>query len=102
ESTAPDNPVRVPLVRLAWGRSGDKGNDSNIGIIARKRDYLPYIRHALTEQAVGEHFAYLWEGATPRIERYELPGVGGFNFVLRQILRGGGIASLRNDPQGKA
>ncbi len=102
ESTAPDRPVKVPLIRLAWGRSGDKGNDSNIGIIARRREYLPYLRHALTEQAVADYFRYLWEGETAKVERYELPGIGGFNFLLRQILRGGGIASLRNDPQGKA
>lgn len=102
ETVIPDGPVTVPLVKLAWGRSGDKGNDSNIGIIARRREYLPLLRGALTEALVGDYFRHLWEGATPRVERYELPGIGGFNFVLRQVLRGGGIASLRNDPQGKA
>ena len=102
EALAPEGPVTVPLVKLAWGRSGDKGNDANVGIIARRRDYLPYLRGALTEATVGEYFRHLWEGTQPRVERYELPGIGGFNFVLRQVLRGGGIASLRNDPQGKA
>lgn len=89
----------VPLVRLAWGRSGDKGNDANIGIIARRREYLPYIRQALTAEAVREYFAFKIEG---KVERFDLPGIGAMNFLLHEALGGGGIASLRNDPQGKA
>lgn len=91
--------VEVPLVALAWGRSGDKGAHSNIGIIARKPDYLPYIRAALTEEAVAKYFAHVLEG---KVERYDLPGISALNFMLLEALGGGGVASLRNDPQGKA
>lgn len=91
--------VQVPLVLLAWGRSGDKGNDANIGIIARRREYLPYIRQSVTAEAVREYFAFKIEGG---VERFDLPGIGAVNFLLHEALGGGGIASLRNDPQGKA
>jgi hypothetical protein len=91
--------VEVPLVALAWGRSGDKGAHSNIGIIARKPDYLPYIRATLTEDAVAKYFAHFLEG---KVERYDLPGISALNFMLLEALGGGGVASLRNDPQGKA
>ncbi len=89
----------VPLVKLAWARSGDKGNSSNIGVIARKIEYLPYIRASLTEQAVKDYFAHIVEG---RVTRFDLPGIDGLNFLMTEALGGGGIASLRNDPQGKA
>lgn len=96
----PDGPRRaVPLVRLAWARSGDKGDDSNIGVIARKPEYLAAIRAALTEDAVRRYFSHLVEGP---VERFEWPGIHGLNFLLHHALGGGGIASLRNDPQGKA
>jgi len=79
-------------------RSGDKGNDANIGVIARQPHFLPFIRAALTAEAVRERFAHLVEGA---VERYELPGVHALNFLLREALGGGGTASLNLDPQGK-
>jgi hypothetical protein len=91
--------VVVPLIRLAWGRSGDKGNFANIGIIARRAEYLPYIRAALTPQAVATVFAHYLKG---RVERFDLPGSHAINFLLHDVLGGGGTASLRNDPQGKA
>jgi hypothetical protein len=90
--------VEVPLIRLALGRSGDKGNKANIGIIARKPEYLPWIWAALTEQAVAGVFEHFLEGS---VERYYLPGSHSINFLLHEVLGGGGIASLRNDPQGK-
>jgi hypothetical protein len=89
----------VPLIKLAWGRSGDKGNVANIGIIARRPEYLPYIRAALTPQAVATVFAHYLEGP---VERFDLPGSHAINFLLHDVLGGGGTASLRNDPQGKA
>jgi hypothetical protein len=89
----------VPLIRLAWGRSGDKGNVANIGIIARRPEYLPYIRAALTPQVVATVFAHFLEG---QVERFDLPGSHAINFLLHDVLGGGGTASLRNDPQGKA
>ncbi len=93
-----DDPVEVPLVKLAVGRSGDKGDHSNIGLIARKPEFMPYIRAAMTADTVAKHFAYLLEGD---VQRWELPGTNSFNFLLRHSLGGGGVASLRADPQGK-
>ncbi|MDX1572332.1 MAG: acyclic terpene utilization AtuA family protein, partial [Xanthomonadales bacterium] len=90
--------IEVSLFRLARGRSGDKGNRANIGIIARKAEYLPWIWRSITEDVVAERFAHFLEG---RVERYLLPGPSAINFVLHDVLGGGGIASLRNDPQGK-
>ncbi|HEX3182829.1 MAG TPA: acyclic terpene utilization AtuA family protein [Beijerinckiaceae bacterium] len=92
----------VPLIALAWARSGDKGNNSNIGVIARKPEYLPIIRRALTTDAVANYFAHRLEGQRDdQVERFDVPGIRAVNFVLHDVLGGGGIASLRNDPQGK-
>ncbi|MEM7610738.1 MAG: acyclic terpene utilization AtuA family protein [Pseudomonadota bacterium] len=88
----------VKLIELAWGRSGDKGDKANIGIIARKPEYLPYIWASLTESVVAQRFAHF---TTEPVERYYLPGINAINFMLHDVLGGGGIASLRNDPQGK-
>ncbi|WP_282048170.1 acyclic terpene utilization AtuA family protein [Sulfitobacter mediterraneus] len=90
--------VNVRLVELAWGRSGDKGDIANIGILARKPEYLPYIRSALSEETVKNYFAHLCDGA---VERFDLPGSHSLNFLLHESLGGGGIASVRIDPQGK-
>jgi hypothetical protein len=89
----------LPLIALARGRSGDKGDIANIGVLARDPDFLPYIRASLTDEAVRNYFAHFVKG---RVERYEWPGLNGLNFMLHQGLGGGGIASLRHDPQGKA
>ena len=94
---APDA-IEVPLIRLAWARSGDKGDTSNIGIIARHPALLPLLREQLTEARVAEWLAHLVKG---RVTRYEVPGIDAFNFVCEQALGGGGMASLRNDPLGK-
>jgi len=95
----PGDGVSVPLIRLAYGRSGDKGNDSNIAVIARDPAFLAVIDQQLTAAAVRGYMEHIVEG---EVERYRWPGVGGFNFLLRRSLGGGGIASLRYDPQGKA
>ena len=79
--------------------SGDKGNRANIGVIARRPEYLPYIWHALSPEVVAARFRHFLEGD---VERFLLPGIGAINFVLHDVLGGGGVASLRNDPQGKA
>lgn len=92
------NAVEVPLIRIAHGRSGDKGDIANVGILAREPRYLPAIAAALTAEAVAAYFAHLVEGP---VERHDWPGLHGFNFVMHQALGGGGIASLRHDPQGK-
>ena len=97
---APEDARRVPLVELAWARSGDKGDTSNIGVIARRAEYLPWIRRALTPEAVAGWFAHLMNGR--HVERYELPGLGALNFLLYEALGGGGSASLSSDPLGKS
>ena len=89
----------VPLVALAYGRSGDKGDNANIGIFARKPEYQPILDAEVTEEAVARYFAHRIEG---KVSRWRLPGINGFNFLLRQALGGGGIASLKADPLAKA
>jgi hypothetical protein len=91
--------AEVPLVKLAYARSGDKGDHANIGVIARKSEFLPYIRAYLTPERVAAYFAHVVKG---KVDRWDLPGIGGFNFLLRNSLGGGGMASLNVDPQGKA
>jgi hypothetical protein len=94
--------IEVPLEQLAFGRSGDKGDKANIGIIARRPEYLPWIAAALTEAQVAEFFAhFLRPGQARPVERFYLPGSHALNFLLHDVLGGGGIASLRTDPQGK-
>ncbi|MEJ6021601.1 acyclic terpene utilization AtuA family protein [Ramlibacter sp. PS4R-6] len=90
--------VEVPLVRAAWARSGDKGDTSNIGVIARRPEWLPHLRTQLTEARVREWLAHLVRG---EVTRYEVPGIHALNFVCTQALDGGGMASLRGDPLGK-
>ncbi len=94
-----DDLVEVPLLQLAWARSGDKGDRANIGVIARHPDYLPWIWQALTTERVATRFSHFLRG---RVDRFLLPGIHAVNFVLHDVLGGGGVASLRNDPQGKA
>jgi hypothetical protein len=90
--------LEVPLIRVAWGRSGDKGDISNIGIIARHPRLLPLLRGQLTPERVAQHLAHLVRGP---VTRYEVPGIHAFNFVCEQALGGGGMKSLRNDALGK-
>jgi hypothetical protein len=103
--TAPQAPepgapsAEVPLMRLAYGRSGDKGDTANIGVLARRPEFVPLLAQALAPEVVRAYLAHLVEG---EVERYDWPGLGGWNFVLRRALGGGGIASLRYDPQGKS
>ncbi|MGE0047192.1 MAG: acyclic terpene utilization AtuA family protein, partial [Hyphomonadaceae bacterium] len=97
-ASTPADMVRVPLIELAYGRSGDKGDKANIGVIARDPAYLPWIRRALTPGTVAARFAHFLKG---KVERYELPGSHALNFLLHDALGGGGVASLRNDAQGK-
>jgi len=94
----PSDAVTVPLVRLAYARSGDKGDSSNVGIIARRPEYLPWIAGQVTAESVAQYLAHLVKG---RVTRFAVPGVGALNFVLEEALGGGGMASLRTDPLGK-
>ncbi|MBZ9664818.1 DUF1446 domain-containing protein [Pseudomonas sp. LMG 31766] len=92
----------VPLIRLAVARSGDKGNHSNIGVMARKPEYLAWIAAALTPEAVANWMAHTLDAEQGRVSRWYLPGSHSLNFLLENALGGGGVASLRIDPQGKA
>ncbi|MFP6849411.1 MAG: acyclic terpene utilization AtuA family protein [Pseudomonas sp.] len=94
--------VSVPLIKLAVARSGDKGNHSNIGVMARKPEYLAWIAAALTEDAVAEWMQHALDAQTGKVSRWYLPGSQSLNFLLENALGGGGVASLRIDPQGKA
>jgi len=91
--------VERPLVTLAYARSGDKGDDENIGVIARKPEYLALLREQLTPQAVRAYFAHLVQG---EVERFDVPGLHALNFLMHGALGGGGVASLRSDPLGKS
>ncbi len=90
--------VEVPLIRLAWARSGDKGNIANIGVLARREEWLPLIWARVTPQTVAEYFSHLVRGP---VERHYLPGVAGINYLLYDALDGGGTTSMRMDPLGK-
>ena len=90
--------IEVPLVRLAWGRSGDKGDSSNIGIIARRPEWLPLLQEQLTPERVGQWLSHLVEG---EVTRFDVAGIHALNFLCTRALDGGGMSSLRNDPLGK-
>ena len=92
--------LEVILRKLAWGRSGDKGNKANIGLIARKPEFIPYIWHSLTEKKLRETFQHFL-GSNSMIERFYLPGSNSINILISDVLDGGGMASIRNDPQAK-
>lgn len=84
---------------IAYARSGDKGTGANIGILARDEAGYARIEAELTAERVAEYFAPMNPGA---VKRYELPNLLAVNFVLPEILAGGGSRSLRIDAQGKA
>ncbi|TNE71726.1 hypothetical protein EP331_08885 [bacterium] len=89
---------KVHLLKIAHGRSGDKGNASNVGIIARHPDIYPFLEAELTESVVKEHMKHVCKG---KVERFELPNIGALNFLLYESLGGGGTVSLKLDAQGK-
>ena len=89
---------RVPLYAVAHARSGDKGDGSNVGIMAYDRRGYEILRTWLTADRVKKHFAGIVRG---EVHRYELPNLLALNFILHDSLGGSGSASLRNDAQGK-
>ena len=94
-----DDLMKIPLFKLAFARSGDKGDHANIGIIARKPDYLPYIKNSLNVESVSTFFKHVLKG---KVIFYDVPGIDGINILLKNCLGGGGMASFNLDPQGKA
>lgn len=90
--------MKIPLVKLAHARSGDKGDTANVGIIALKDEYYPVLARELTADRVKEHFGEIVKGS---VERFELPNLRALNFLLHESLGGGGTLSLMTDAQGK-
>jgi hypothetical protein len=90
--------ARVPLLRLAHARSGDKGDTANVGVIALRPEYYPILVEQLTAERVRAHFEGMVHGA---VERFELPNLEALNFLLHNALGGGGTVSLKTDAQGK-
>ncbi len=90
--------ARVPLLKIAHARSGDKGNASNVGVIARHPDIYPFLKEKLTTNVVKEHMKNICKG---EVERYEMANIQALNFILNDSLGGGGTVSLKLDAQGK-
>ena len=88
----------VALYSMAHARSGDKGDASNVGVLAYDERGYEILRRVLTPEVVAAHFGTLVRGA---VERFEMPNLRGLNFLLHDSLGGGGSASLKNDAQGK-
>ena len=98
-----DAGLTVPLVRLAWGRSGDKGNLFNVGVFAREPRFYPYIAAALSAEVVADWFAHFADDpAHARADRYLLPGSHGLNFVMHDALGGGASVCARVDSLAKS
>lgn len=89
---------KIKLIEIAHGRSGDKGDAGNVGVIARKPEYYPLLVKILTTEKVKQHFEGICKG---KVERFELPNIGALNFLLHESLGGGGTVSLKLDAQGK-
>jgi hypothetical protein len=97
---SPATGVTVPLRQLAYGRSGDKGDKANIGLMARRPEFAAVIREQVTTERVAAFFHHYSPG---QVTRWELPGLHAFNFLIDSVLGGsGGTSTLRYDPQGKS
>ena len=90
--------MKVKLDDIAHARSGDKGDASNVGLIAQTPELYEVLRAQVTAERVKEHFREVCRGP---VQRYELPNILALNFILHDSLGGGGTESLKNDAQGK-
>ena len=90
--------MKIPLSRIAHGRSGDKGDTANIGIIALEERWYPILLREVTADRVKSYFGEMVRG---RVDRFELANLGALNFLMQEALDGGGTLSLRIDAQGK-
>jgi hypothetical protein len=90
--------MRIKLGAIAHARSGDKGDASNVGVIAGTPELYAVLREQVTAERVKEHFREICRGP---VQRYELPNLLALNFILHDSLGGGGTESLKDDAQGK-
>lgn len=90
--------MKIPLSRIAHGRSGDKGDTSNVGIIVYQQKHYPVLLREVTAERVRQWFSGFVHG---EVTRYELENLGAVNFLMQGALNGGGTLSLRTDAQGK-
>lgn len=90
--------MKVKLIQLAHGRSGDKGDTANVGVIALKPEYYEILKKEVTVERVKAHFGEMVKGP---VERFEMPNIGALNFLLHNALGGGGTITLKHDAQGK-
>jgi len=90
--------ARVNLETVAYGRSGDKGDASNVGLVGRTPALYEWMRASITADWVARTLSGIVKGP---VERYEIPGIRALNFILHDSLGGGGTASLLTDAQGK-
>ena len=90
--------MKIPLSKLAYARSGDKGDGSNVGVVAYTKEIFEFLQKELTTKRVKEHFKEICFG---EVDRYEAPNLNALNFILHDSLGGGGSESLKTDAQGK-
>ncbi len=90
--------MKIALSKIAYARSGDKGDGSNVGVVAYTPEGYEIIKQQLTEDRVKEHFSSICFG---EVVRYEAPNLLALNFILHDSLGGGGSESLKTDAQGK-
>jgi len=90
--------MKIQLVKIAHARSGDKGDNANVGLIALKPEYYDILKKNVTEESVKKHFGDMVKG---KVVRYEMPNIGALNFLLHNALGGGGTKTLKHDAQGK-
>jgi len=90
--------ANVKLIEVAYARSGDKGDGSNVGILAKTPGIYKFLEENLTAEVVKEHFKEICFG---EVKRYELPNLNSLNFILEDSLGGGGSETMITDAQGK-
>jgi len=90
--------AKVKLMDIAISRSGDKGDSSNVGVMAKTPELYEFLREKLTTDVVKEFFKEICKG---KVVRYEIPNLRALNFILHDSLGGGGTETLITDAQGK-
>lgn len=90
--------MKIALSKIAYARSGDKGDGSNVGVVAYTPAGYAILQRELTAERIKEHFREICLGD---VDRYEAPNMLALNFILHDSLGGGGSESLKTDAQGK-